>query len=209
VPDTEIIELLLGYVIRGKDVKPQSKELLNLTKKISNIFDGNLKNAKGIGDETVTFFKVIQEFISRYEYQKLEAAPLNLNDSVLVYKFLKPKIAHATKETFVLLFLNSKNHLIGYQKVRDGFINSVSIAAREIIEHSIDKNAVGVIIAHNHPSGDTTPSESDLARTREVCSALIYTGVTLLDHVIVAPKEYYSMSAFGYINKFYDEARKK
>jgi DNA repair protein RadC len=209
VPDAEIIELLLGYVIRGKDVKPQSKELLNLTKKISDIFDGNLKNVKGLGDETVCFFKVLQEFISRYGYQKIETTPLDLGNTGQVYQFLKPKISHATKEVFVLLFLNAKNHMIDYQKVREGFINSVGIAAREIIELAIDKNAVGVIICHNHPSGDTTPSESDLVHTREVCNALIYTGVTLIDHIIVASSEYYSMSAHGHIKEFYDEAKKR
>ncbi|MDR2884979.1 MAG: DNA repair protein RadC [Deferribacteraceae bacterium] len=208
VPDSEIIELLLGYVIHRKDVKLPSKDIIFEIKKLSNIFDGNLKSVKGVGSETVCFFRILQEFIVRYEYQKVEDTSLDLSKTDYVYRFLKPKIAHASKEIFVIILLNAKNKFIKCKKVREGFIASVNIAAREIIEFAIENDALGVIIAHNHPSKDPHPSESDLIRTKEICHALYHTGVTLLDHMIVSSHEYYSMSAYGHVGQFYDEAKR-
>ncbi len=206
VPDAELIELLLGYVIKGRDVKPQSKEILTAAKKLCNIFESDLKSVRGVGSETMLFFSVLREFISRVEYQKIEKKPIDMSLSSSVYKFLRSKIGHNSKETFILIFLDIKNKLIAHQVVRRGFVNSVAIAARDIIEGGMQHNASGVIIAHNHPSGDATPSESDLNLTRQICHALRYTGMTLLDHIIVAYHEYYSMSGHGHIKSFYDTA---
>ena len=74
--------------------------------------------------------------------------------------------------------------------------------ARDIIQSAIEHNAVGVIIAHNHPSGDPSPSKSDLNVTKQICIALQYTGITLLDHMIISFHNYYSMHAYGDIAKF-------
>ena len=206
VSDAELLELLLGYVIKGRDVKPQSKDILTAAKNLCNIFESDLKPVRGVGSETVLFFCVLREFINRIEYQKIEKTPIDMSRSSSVHKFLKSKIGYDSKETFILLFLDVKNKLIAHQVVRKGFIDSVAIAARDIIENGIQHNASGVIIAHNHPSGDATPSEADLRLTGQICHALRYTGITLLDHIIVAHHEYYSMNASGHIKSFYDAA---
>jgi len=205
VSDTELVELLLGYVIKGRDVKPQSKEILTAAEKLCNIFESDIKAVRGIGTETLLFFSILREFISRVECQKIEKKSIDMGHSSLVSNFLRSKIGYNSKETFILLFLNIKNKLIAHQIVRKGFVDSVSIAARDIIEAGMQHNASGVIIAHNHPSGSSVPSESDLLLTRQICHALRYTGITLLDHIIVTYHEHYSMSTHGYIKSFYDD----
>jgi DNA repair protein RadC len=204
--DAEILELLLGYVIKGRDVKPQSRDILTSAKKLCNIFEADIKNVKGIGPETEVFFELLREFINRVDYQKIENKPLDLSLSEAVHKFLKTKIGHLTKESFAILFLDAKNRLKGYKIIRTGFINSVPVSAREIIEHAIEHKAAGVIISHNHPTGDSTPSQSDLEMTKNICHALRHTGITLIDHMIVSYYEYYSMSAHGHIEGFYAES---
>ncbi len=205
--DAEIIELLLGYVIRGKDVKPQAKMILTEAKNLNGIFAGNLKAVKGVGSETLLFFDLLREFINRVDYQKIHKKEIGFDTSSAVFKFLRTKIGHTSKETCIILFMDVKNKLKTYKVMREGFINSVAISAREIIENAILNDAVSVIIAHNHPSGDPTPSDSDLMITRQICHALRYTGVTLLDHMVVSYNDYYSMSANGLIKEFYNSAK--
>jgi len=204
VSDAELIELLLGYVIKGRDVKPQSKEILAVAERLCNIFESDLKPVRGVGNETTLFFSVLREFFSRAEYQKIEKKNIDMSNSSSVGNFLRSKIGHNSKETFILIFLDIKNKLIAHQTVRKGFVDSVAIAARDIIEAGMRHNASSVIIAHNHPSGSSTPSEADLLLTRQICHALRYTGIALLDHIIVTYHEYYSMNAHGYIKSFND-----
>ena len=204
ISDAELIELLLGYVIKGRDVKPQSKEILSAAGNLCNIFESDLKPVRGVGTETLLFFSALREFIGRTEYQKIEKKAIDMTNSSSVGKFLRSKIGHNSKETFLLIFLDVKNKLICNQVVREGFIDSVAIAARDIIEGGMRHNASGVIISHNHPSGDCIPSGPDLLLTKQICHALRYTGITLLDHIIVTYNEYYSMNAHGYIKSFYD-----
>ena len=202
VNDAEILELLLGYVIRRQDVKPQSKAILEKTKKLCNVFEAEFAGVKGLGSESVLFFEILREFINRADYQKIEKKEIDLTQVDAVYKFLKLKIGTSTKENFVLLFLDIKKRLIAYEFVRTGFIDSVDISAREIIESAIKHKASAVIIAHNHPSGDSSPSEADLEMTRRLCHALKYTGINLTDHMIVSFHEHYSMALHGHIKDF-------
>ncbi|MDR0454253.1 MAG: DNA repair protein RadC [Deferribacteraceae bacterium] len=203
--DAELIELLLGYVIKGRDVKPQSKEILAAAVNLGGIFESDMKSVRGVGNETILFFSVLREFICRTDYQKIDKKSVDMNSSSAVSKFLRSRIGYNNKETFIILFLDIKNKLITHRIVREGFVDSVAIAARDIIEGGIQHNASGVIFAHNHPSGDPTPSESDLLLTKQICHALRYTGITLLDHIIVTSNGDYSMCAKGYIKSFYDE----
>jgi DNA repair protein RadC len=209
VHDAEVIELLLGYVIPRRDVKPQAKDILATAKSIDDIFESDFSAIKGLGPETITFFSVLHEFINRIDYNKIhnkQIVDLSLSDAV--YKFLKTKIGQSSNETFAILFLDAKNRLKSCKIVRSGFINSVAISARDVIESAIANNATSVIIAHNHPSGDPAPSKSDLDVTRQICMALRYTGITLIDHMIISYHSYYSMNAYGDIARFNAEIDK-
>lgn len=197
VHDAEILELLLTFVIKRSDVKPQAKEILEKSKQLCNVFESDIQSVKGCGKQTEFFFTLLKEFINRMDYEKIHDKPVNLSLTADVYKFLKSKIGYSSKEIFAILFLDSKNKLKGCKIVRSGFINSVAMHARDVIEEAITNNAVGVIIAHNHPSGDASPSKSDLEVTQKIAEALKHTGVNLVDHMIVAYHEYYSMKAHG------------
>lgn len=200
VTDSEILELLLGYVIKGRDIKPESKELAAKTKNLSKIFSVNIKDIKGLGDEAELFFSIIQEFYSRVNFNRTKEKTIEISSSGEVYDFLKYKIGYGRKENFALILLDSKNKVIDYKIIREGLVNTVPISARDIIEEAIKQNAVSVIAAHNHPSGDCTPSPADIDITQKIVHALKYTGITILDHIIVSSNDYYSMKANGYIS---------
>jgi DNA repair protein RadC len=195
--DSELLELLLGYVIRRRDVKPQAKEILKKIGHLGNIFDGDLAAVKGVGTETETFFNLLRELTSRMAYRKIEKKALNLSTQEEVYHYLRSRIAISRQEMLAILFLDAKNRLIESKTLKQGKAGEISLDTRDIIAASLQHDAHGIILAHNHPTGEPLPSAIDIASTREVFIALGYAGVELVDHIIVTLNGYYSMRGEG------------
>jgi DNA repair protein RadC len=194
--DSELLELLLGYVIKRRDVKPQAKELIALAHNICGVFfNTDVTTVKGLGEETTTFLNLVKELTTRINYQLLEGKVLDNTEAV--YQFLRTKIAFSDKETFLLIFVDSGNRLKGYNQMNIGTADNIPIDIRAVMESVLSSGARGVILAHNHPSGFATPSKTDKRLTRQIAQALTYAGVKLLDHVIVTVNGYYSMKGNG------------
>ncbi|MDR2401837.1 MAG: DNA repair protein RadC [Deferribacteraceae bacterium] len=207
VADTELLELLLGYVIKRRDVKPQARDILKRAEHLGNIFDCDLAAVKGVGSETETFFELLKEFVTRSSYRKIEKKTLNLSDQGEVYAYLRNRIAAASQEMLAILFLDARNRLIANKVLKQGKVGDISFDIRDIIVSALEKSAYGVILAHNHPTGEIQPTHADIASTREVFKALRYAGVELVDHLIVATNGYYSMRGEGVLQKIAAEAR--
>ncbi|MGA1847087.1 RadC family protein [Deferribacter abyssi] len=188
--DYEIIELILGYVIRGKDVKPLAKKILDEIKGMADIFNIT-ENIDGVGRETVLMFKLLQEFYRRVESSKVLKEDI-FDNPEKVFKFIKYKIAFEDIEKIAVLYLDSKNGLISCKIEGAGTVNESYIPPREIVKKALLENAVSVILVHNHPSGNLTPSNGDKVFTETVKNALTTVGIRLLDHIIVYKNRYLS-----------------
>ncbi len=197
--DYEIVELILGYAIPRKDVKPIAKEILKHAGSIGNIFDLNYRNIEGLGKETERFFRIIAEFYNRIENTYYETKE-SIVSPLQVYRLLKYSIGFAENEHFAVILLNSKSQLIHKKILTEGIVNKATVYPRQVAEYALNYKAVYVIIAHNHPTGDSTPSKMDIEITEKISSSLDTLGITLKDHIIVCKSEYSSLFDLGYMD---------
>jgi len=197
--DYEQIELLLTYAVPVKDVKPVAKLLIKKFKNISGLLDASyeeLKEIKGLGDSSVTLIKFVRALLTKYSEEQMFSSQI-INSPEKVFEFSKLKIGSNKNESLMAIFLNTKNMVIRYEIVSEGSIDSVAVYPRRIIELALKYNASGLIIVHNHPSGDPSPSTSDNELTKELKNISESMDIRLLDHIIVSKKNYYSFSKEG------------
>lgn len=196
--DYEILELMLGYAIPRKDVKLIAKEILKKSENMSSIFNLDCADIKGAGKETERFFRIVAEFYNRvensiYSYKESITSPLQ------VYRLLKYSMAFAENELFTVILLNSKSQLISKKVLTEGIVNRAIVYPRQIAEYALKEKAVYVILAHNHPTGDSSPSQKDIELTRHIQESLNTLGIVLKDHIIVCKNEYSSLYDLGFI----------
>lgn len=190
--DYEVIELLLGYVLKGRDVKPQAKELLEKAGSISAILGYDPANVKGLGDEVKLFFGALREFSARVGYEEIDRESAVIDNPDRAASFLKFKIGYETKEQFVALFLDVNKKLLGFKTFFKGTVDRMAVYPREIAQEALAKNASFVIVAHNHPSGALTPSEEDITLTDKLVKALAALDINLADHIIISRTGFFS-----------------
>ena len=197
--DEEQVERLLTYAGPVKDVKPVSKLLIKRFKDISGLLDAKpeeLQEVKGLGEASAVLIKFTRSLLTKYSEEKMFSSDV-LNSPEKVYKFSKLKIGSNRNESLMAIFLNTKNMVINYEIFSEGSIDSVTVYPRRIIEQALKNNASGIILVHNHPSGDITPSTSDNELTEELKNISKSMDIRLLDHIIVSNKSYYSFSKEG------------
>ncbi len=199
--DYEILELLLAYGLPRKDTKPISKLLLDRFHNLRGVIfadEEQLAEIKGVSSGLVTFIKVIRELMVRIDRENFIDKPKISNPEDVFYLF-KNQIGILDKEYFFVLLLNSKNRVISIEKVAEGTVNYLHLYPREIVEVVLKKKAVGVILLHNHPGGDPTPSEEDKVVTLRLKKLFEEIEVNLLDHIIVAKNSYLSFKEQGFL----------
>lgn len=190
--DYEILELILGYVIIRKDVKPLAKEILRKYGSIANIFGNKISELEGVGPQTDLFFSILSEFFARIQTKKIKSKP-RIGGPKDIYDYMRYIIAYAPHEKVAVIFLDAKNCLTGHKIISEGIVNSTSIFPRTVAELAVKNNAAGVVLTHNHPSGDSTPSTADIDMTKIIDQALSILDVKLVDHVVVCANEYTSL----------------
>jgi len=190
--DYEVIELLLGYVIKGRDVKPQAKELIERAGSLNSILGFDASKIKGLGKEADIFFGVMKELFSRIGYEDLQSESVVLDKPEKAASFLRYKIGYEDKEHFVALFLDINKNLISFKNLFSGTVDRLSVYPREIAEEAIAKKASFVLVSHNHPSGNLTPSEEDIKLTDKLINALDSLDIKMADHIIISKKGFYS-----------------
>lgn len=197
----ELIELLLAYVIKGMDVKQQSKEIYNRCggnfRKLFNVIE-KIK-IKGVGKETIIFFKLFREFINIYNEEKFINRKYTLKDQKDVVEYYKSMCYEADKEAVFAIFLDAKNRIIMNKKIGEGTLTQSLVYPREIIKEAISIGALSIILIHNHPSGVTTPSENDRKITKKLYFACREMDLMILDHLIVGSEGYFSFYENGLI----------
>lgn len=210
--DYEILELLLFYVIPRKDTKAIAKELIKKFKTLANVLKADtleLKTINGLGDVAITFLKMIGALPARIYKDELKNKKLfkennsenkyKITDKEVLLSFLRNKIGYEDVEKFYVIYLSSSNEVIAFEESSSGTLDRSSIYPREIYKRVIMENAKSIIIAHNHPSGNTCPSKCDIDITNEIAKGLKNFGALLLEHIIITRDSYFSFLEEGLI----------
>ena len=197
--DYEVLELVLSYAIPRKDTKPIAKELLSRFKSINGVLDSDkkeLQSIKEISGHTAFFLKLLKDVAILYAENGIHNRNL-LSSPQVVHDYLKASLKGAVDEEFKMLFLDSRNQLIAVETFKVGTVNRSVVYPRKVVERALYNHAVGVIIAHNHPSGALQPSQDDRGVTIAIKEALKTVDIALLDHIIIGSNDYYSFRNNG------------
>lgn len=206
--DYEVLELLLFYVIPRKDTKAIAKELIKRFKTLANVLKADtleLKTINGLGDVAITFLKMMGALPEKIYEDKLKNQKLikddknKITDKEVLLSFLRNKIGYEDVEKFYVVYLSSSNEVIAFEESSSGTLDRSSIYPREIYKRVIMENAKSIIIAHNHPSGNTCPSKCDIDITNEIAKGLKNFGALLLEHIIITRDSYFSFLEEGLI----------
>ena len=198
--DYEIIELLLTLGTPRTDCKQPAKEAIAKFKGLINVLDSTfeeLQQIKGIGPSNAFGIKLFQAVSERYAKENVDPKIL-LDSPKLVFEFLREKLGREKKEHFTILCLDTRNNLI-VNGVSIGTLNASLVHPREVFSIAILNNASRVIVAHNHPSGDPTPSDDDIITTKRLIEAGKILGIAVVDHIIVARNDITSFKEEGLI----------
>ncbi len=197
--DYELLELLLTMALPRGDVKPLAKALdarFGGFAGAVNASVDDLRSVKGMGEVAPVALKVVRAAANRLLRTQITGKTVFSNlEAVLDYCRLA--MAYERQEQFRILFLDRKNRLMADEIQQRGTVDQAPVYPREVARRAIELNATAVIMVHNHPSGDPTPSQSDIAITKQVSKALKAVGVTPHDHIVVARDGHASMRAMG------------
>lgn len=206
--DYEVLELLLFYVIPRKDTKAIAKELIKKFKTLANVLKADtleLKTIDGLGASSITFLKMMGALPAKIYKDELKNQKLikddknKITDKEVLLSFLRNKIGYEDVEKFYVIYLSSSNEVIAFEESSSGTLDRSSIYPREIYKRVIMENAKSIIIAHNHPSGNTCPSKCDIDITNEIAKGLKNFGALLLEHIIITRDSYFSFLEEGLI----------
>lgn len=199
LPDYEMLELVLFRAIPRQDVKPIARALIDQFGDFNRVLSAplaRLTEVKGVGDAVVTELKVVEAAAHRMARARVIQRPvLSSWDALLDY--CHTVMAHRETEQFRVLFLDRKNTLIADEAQGQGTVDHVPVYPREIVKRSLELNASALILVHNHPSGDPTPSEEDITMTRAIEHTASALSITLHDHLIIGKSREISFRAQG------------
>ncbi len=187
LPDYELLELVLFRAIPRRDTKDLAKRLLarfGSFAQVLNAPDARLKEISGVGDAVVTEIRLIRAAALRLMKGEIASSPL-LSSWNQVLDYLRAVQGFEHREQFRILFLDKKNHLIADEVQGQGTVDHTPVYVREVVKRALELSSTAIILVHNHPSGDPTPSRADIDMTRLIVEAGRPLGVQVHDHVIV------------------------
>lgn len=201
--DYEILEMLLFLAIPRRDTKQIAKHLMSRFGSLCNVLNADkdqLMSIDGIGDGTVVTLQLIHEILCRAMLEDIKVKPIKIDSLGKVEKYCKVRIGHLVHEEMLVLFLDSRMCLITEEVINTGNHNEVKIYKNIIISKATQNGASGIILAHNHPSGNPEPSISDAKITKELENILYQLELRLYDHVIVSKNDVFSFNKAGLLN---------
>jgi DNA repair protein RadC len=200
LPDYELLELALYGPILRKDTKPLAKKLIAKFGDFAGVISASPTQlaAEGLNENIIATLKVIQAGAVRLGRQRVMTQPI-LSSWAALTEYLHSAMAREANEQFRLLFLDRKNRLIHDEVQGRGTVDHTPVYIREVVKRALELSATALILVHNHPSGDATPSRADIEMTRDIARALAPVGVTVHDHIIIGRGEPASLRAMGLI----------
>ncbi|MEL7107774.1 MAG: DNA repair protein RadC [Pseudomonadota bacterium] len=199
--DYELLETLLFAFIPRRDVKPIAKALLQKFGSLSAIFDAEAKELQslpGVGETVAAYLHATREISARAARETLQAKPI-ISSWTALLGYVRGQLQHQRREQFRVLFLDKKNQLIADELMSQGTVDHAPVYPREIARRALELSASALILVHNHPSGDPTPSTADIDITREIIDALEPFEIKVHDHLIAAKHGVTSFKTEGLI----------
>jgi len=201
MPDYELLELVLFRAIPRRDVKPLAHQLIETFGDFNGVLSAapdQLAALPGIAEAVITELKIIEAAAHRLSRAKvLRRQVLSSWDALLDY--CHTTMAHRETEQFRVFFLDRKNILIADEEQAQGTVDHVPVYPREVVKRALQLNASALILVHNHPSGDPTPSQADITMTRQIEAAAATMGITLHDHIIIGKSCEISFRSDGHL----------
>jgi DNA repair protein RadC len=187
VADYELLELILFRALPRRDVKPLAKDLIGRFGSFAEAISAppqRLAEIKGLGEAAIAELKIIEAAAQRLARGQVQNRPaLSSWSSVLDY--CRTTMAFADREQLRVLFLDKRNRLIADELQQEGTVDHTPVYPREVVKRALELAATAVILVHNHPSGDPTPSQADIAMTQEIIAVAKPLGIAVHDHIIV------------------------
>ncbi|WP_417621490.1 RadC family protein [Parasphingorhabdus sp.] len=199
--DHELVEYLLALAIPRRDTKPLAKQLIEEFGNFSTLLTGDsdrLRNFPGLGETSVAALKVVQIAALRLISEPVRQQPI-LSSWQALLDYLRADMAHLVHERVRVLHLDSKNRLIRDELVSEGSVDQAAIYTREVIRRALVLGSTAIILVHNHPSGDSSPSRQDIAITKNICDAGRTLDIAVHDHIIIGKNGHTSFRSRGLI----------
>lgn len=199
--DYELLELVLFRAIPRRDVKPLAKALIERFGDYAGVISApaaRLREVEGLGESAVIELKIVEASATRLAQNSVIERPV-LSSWTKLMAYCKARIGRLEHEEFHLLFLDRKNRLIAQEAQGRGTVDHVPVYPREVVKRALELNASAVILVHNHPSGDPTPSRADIEMTKQIVDSAKPLGVTVHDHIIIGREMDASFRALGLI----------
>jgi DNA repair protein RadC len=194
LPDTEILEVILFTANPRANAKPLVAELIERFGSLAEVLSADVEAlaAVGLGPPAIAGIKLVREAALRLMRAELLERPVIASWDKLV-EYCSVQLGYSTIEEFHILFLDRKNMLIKHERQQRGTVNHTPVYTREVIKRALELGASALIIVHNHPSGDPTPSQADVTVTKDIVKAAAPLGITLHDHIIIGRGRYTSL----------------
>lgn len=201
VPDYELLELVLFRAIPRRDVKPLAHTLMDRFGDFNRVItasEARLRDISGVGDAVITELKIVEAAAHRMARARvMQQHVLSGWDALLDY--CHTTMAHRETEQFRVIYLDRKNVVIADEEQAKGTVDHVPVYPREVAKRALELNASAIIVVHNHPSGDPTPSTSDIEMTNQINKACDALGLVLHDHLIIGKSRELSFRSEGYL----------
>ena len=199
MPDYELLELILFRAIPRQDVKPLARRLIEVFGDLNKVLaapQSRLSEIKGVGDAVTLELKIVEATAQRMARTKImQKHVISSWDAILDY--CHATMANRDTEQFRILFLDRKNILIADEEQASGTVDHVPVYPREVVKRALELNASALILVHNHPSGDPTPSHDDITMTGKISTAAAALNITVHDHLIIGKSREISFRSEG------------
>jgi DNA repair protein RadC len=199
LPDYELLELVLFAAIPRRDTKPLAKALLARFGSYAEVIAApreRLLEIEGVGEALVNQLKIVEEAARRLTQAQIMGKPV-LSSWTALIDYCMAAMARAPQEEFRVLYLDRKNVLIADEVQAKGTVDHAPVYPREIVKRALEHGASAIILVHNHPSGDPTPSKADIAMTREIVAAAKALKIAIHDHLVIGRAGHASFKSLG------------
>lgn len=199
VADYELLEMVLYAALPRSDTKPLAKRLLThfgSFAKMAHAAPAELARVQGMGEAAIAAIKVIHASAERLLKDEASQGPVIQSWTALL-DYCRVSMGHRNIEEFRVLFLNHKHVLIAAEVQQTGTVNHAPVYPREVVKRALELGASAIILAHNHPGGDPTPSRDDIAITKQIAAAAASLGLEVHDHIVIAGTKHFSFRSNG------------
>jgi DNA repair protein RadC len=199
--DYELLEAVLFRAQSRRDVKPLAKTLIATFGSFAEVISApvtRLREVKGLGDASITELKLVQAAASRLLRGEVKKRPV-LSSWSAVLDYCRTAQAFADREQFRVLFLDKRNQLIADELQQIGTVDHTPVYPREVVKRALELSATALILVHNHPSGDPSPSRADIQMTQQIIAVATPLGISVHDHIIVGKEGHASLKGLKLI----------